>query len=63
VLLVEDKRQIVLRVIFGPEVALLIRAVWARPLARVVYPADEIIVIVLLAHAAQIRSKRAANGI
>ena len=61
VIQVEHKRQIVLGVIVRAQVALLERAVRTRALARIVNPANEVIVIVLFADAAQIGGEGAAD--
>ena len=60
---IEDERQVVLGVIFRAEIALLERAVGARALARVVHPADQVIVVVLFADAAQIGREGAADHV
>ena len=60
VLEIELIRQAVLGVIFRPNVLLLIRTIRARALARVMDPADEVIEIVFLTHAGQVRSKGSA---
>ena len=54
VLQVENEGQALLRVILGADVLLLVRAVGTRALAGVVNPANQIIVIRLLAHASEI---------
>src|SRR4029077_9785182 len=59
---IEDVRLIVLGVVFGAEVAFLVRAIWTRALAGIVNPADDVIVIFLFADAAEIRSESAADG-
>ena len=54
---VEDVGQVVLLVVVRRQVALLNRTIRRRALARVVYPAHQVVVVHLLAHAAQVRSE------
>src|ERR1700726_4841031 len=58
---IEDKRQIVLCVVFRPQISLLVRAIGAGALARVVNPADDVMVIVFFADAAEVRCKTPAD--
>src|SRR5580693_2217256 len=49
-------------VISRAEIFFLVRAVGARALARIVDPADQVIVIFFFADAAEVRGERAADG-
>ena len=60
---IEDERQIVLGVIFRAQIALLERAVGAGALARIVNPANQVIVVVLFADAAQVGREGAAHHV
>ncbi len=60
---IEDVREIVFRVIFRAEILFLVGAVGARALARIVDPADQIIVIFFFADAAEVRCERTADGV
>ena len=60
VLQVEDVRQALGLVILGRQVLLLERAIGRRPLPRIVHPAHQVIVIGLLALAAQVGGERSA---
>ena len=57
---VKDVCQALLGVILGAYVFLLVRAVRARSLARIVNPAYQVIVVGLLADAREVRCERAA---
>jgi len=48
---VEDEREAVPGVVFRSQVALLARTLRPRPLSRVVDPADDVIIVSLLAEA------------
>src|SRR6202789_1764010 len=58
---IENVREIVLGVIFRSQVALFVRTIRPGALARVVDPANDIIVIFLFADAAEVGSKSSAN--
>src|SRR5271156_4094515 len=50
------------RVIFRAEIFFLVRAIRTGALARIVDPADQVIVIFFFADAAEVRGERAADG-
>ena len=58
---IENIWEIVLGVIFRPQVALFVRTIRPGALARVVDPANDIIVIFLFADAAEVGSESSAN--
>ena len=60
---IKDERHAVFGIVFGAKIALLERTVGARAFARVVHPAHQVIVIVLFAHAAEVRGERAAHDV
>src|ERR1700739_402097 len=60
---IEDERHAVLGVVFGAAVPLFEGAIRARAFSWVVHPANEVIVIVFFADAAEIRGKRAAHDV
>ena len=57
---IENIGKLLLRVVFGADVFLLVRAIGTRTLARVMNPADEVIVVGLLAYAREVRGKSSA---
>src|SRR5689334_3647739 len=58
---VEDKRQTLLRVVFGREIALLFRAIRRYALSRIVNPADDVIEVRFLPNLLQVCGKLAAD--
>src|SRR5215469_7430884 len=54
VLEIKDVRQSLLLVIFGADVLLLIRTIRTCPLACIVYPAHQVVIIVFLSHSGEI---------
>src|ERR1041385_6521263 len=58
---VEDEGEAVLRVVFGREVAVMLRAVRCPALARIVNPADGVVEALLLADARQVGGELAAE--
>jgi len=59
---IENVGKIVFRVIFRAEIFFLVGTVGTRALARIVHPADEVIVIFFFADAAEVRGECATDG-